>query len=426
MKKTVSLILALALVLSLGTAFAEGDKVTIQFWHSMSGTNADSIDYMVKTFNESQDKIEVVATYQGDYYTSIANAIMAVATGTGPDLIQTGSDQVRMLSDEEGVVTNMLDFMSEEEGVWYEDFYPGFIDSYRTTRADGTDYLAALPMGCSTPVLYCNKTLLDAAGCEIPTTWEEMEQVCATLVDGGYCEYGFAQPRDSWYFWMIIPNYAGEEIFSEDGLTLACRDGGIEAFEFLQSLISKKYFFPGPATDGGTIITQMMQSQSCAFFINSIGGLKTQETAAEEGGYELVVSGVPGKVVNSVPSGGNSLAILESSEYQEACWEFVKWMYTSEDGIAYFDSRSGYLGCTQTIQNSEILQAKIAENTNYANAYNFVENVNNNHRITGESDIATEIMTFMDAVFYDLEDVTAQWDIMEPAVNEKLAEANED
>ena len=72
MKRLASLILALALVMCLGvTAFAEGEKVTIQFWHSMSGGNADSIDYMVKTFNESQDKIEVVATFQGDYYLSL-------------------------------------------------------------------------------------------------------------------------------------------------------------------------------------------------------------------------------------------------------------------------------------------------------------------------------------------------------------------
>lgn len=425
MKKLVSLLLALALVLCLGAASADGEKVTIQFWHSMSGTNANSIDYMVEKFNASQDKIEVVATFQGNYYDSIAKAINAVATGTGPDLIQTGSDQVRMLSDEEGVVANLLDFMSEEEGLWYEDFVPGFIDSYRMTLADGTDYLAALPMGCSTPVLYCNKTLLDKAGCEIPTTWEEMEQTLATLVDGGYCEYGFAQPRDSWYFWMIIPNYAGQEIFSEDGLTLACREGGIEAFEFLKKLVEKKYFFPGPATDGGTIINQMMVDQKCAFYINSIGGLAKQESNAEAGGYEMVVAGVPGKAVNSVPSGGNSLAILQSSKHIQECWEFVKWLYTAEDGVAYFDYNSGYLGVTKTLQNTATLQKKMAEDPNYANAYNFIANVNNNHRITGESDIATEIMTFMDAVFYDLEDVTEQWDIMESAVSDKLADAND-
>ena len=57
MKKLVSLVLALALVLCLGAASADGEKVTIQFWHSMSGTNANSIDYMVEKFNASQDKI---------------------------------------------------------------------------------------------------------------------------------------------------------------------------------------------------------------------------------------------------------------------------------------------------------------------------------------------------------------------------------
>ena len=236
MKKLVSLVLALMLVLSFGAAFAEGEKVTLQFWHSMSGNNADSIDHMVATYNASQDKVEVVATFQGDYYTSIANAIMAVATGTGPDVIQTGSDQVRMLSDEEGVCANMMDFLANS-AIKYEDFVPGFIDSYRMTLEDGTDYLAALPMGCSTPVLYCNKTLLDKAGLAIPTTWEEMYNTCAALVDGGYCEYGFAQPRDSWYFWMIIPNYTGQEIFTEDGLALGCREGGIESFEFLKDMV---------------------------------------------------------------------------------------------------------------------------------------------------------------------------------------------
>ena len=121
MKKLVSLVLALMLVFSFGAAFAEGEKITLQFWHSMSGTNADSIDHMVATYNASQDAVEVVATFQGDYYTSIANAIMAVATGTGPDVIQTGSDQVRMMSDEEGTCANMMDFLANSQ-IKYEDF----------------------------------------------------------------------------------------------------------------------------------------------------------------------------------------------------------------------------------------------------------------------------------------------------------------
>ncbi len=423
MKKLVSLLLVLAMVMG-ATTFAlaqDTGKTVIQFWHSMSGKNGDALNKIVETFNASQDKVEVVATFQGDYYTSIANAITAIASGTGPDLIQSGSDQVRLLSDEEGIVANMFDFLNKDEGVWYDDFVPGFIESYVTNEGK---YLSCLPMGCSTPVLYCNKTLLDKAGVAIPTTWDEMEAACAKLVDGGYCKYGFAQPRDSWYFWMIVPNYSGQEIFSPDGLTLACREGGIAAYEFLQGLIKKNYFFPGPATDGGTIITQMMQAQECAFYITSIGSLGSQETAAQAGGYELVVSGVPGKTVASVPSGGNSMVILESGK-KDAAWQFMKYLYTSEDGIAYFDSVAGYLAVTNTIKNTKVIQEKIAGSSNYANAYNFLANVNNNHRIKGESNVSTEVMNFMDACFYDLEDVTTQWDILETGVNEKLAEANE-
>jgi sn-glycerol 3-phosphate transport system substrate-binding protein len=396
-------------------------KTTIQFWHSMSGANGDALDKMIQTFNSSQDKVEVVGTYQGDYYTSIANAITAIASGNGPDLIQSGSDQVRLLSDEEGIVANMLDYLKPENGVTYDDFYEGFIKSYLSADKK---YLSCLPMGCSTPVLYCNSTLLKKAGVEAPKTWDDMQAVCKKLVESGASQYGFAQPRDSWYFWMIIPNYSGQEIFSSDGTKLACREGGIQSFEFLENMVKNNYFYPGPATDSGTNCLQLLQAQKVAFYINSIGGLKGAENAAKEGGWDLDVEAIPAGKVGSVPSGGNSLVMLNSSKHKDAVWSFLKWLYTSEDGIATFDSQSGYFACTKTIKNTKILQKKIADDKNYAKAYDFIGNVNNNHRITGESDLSTDIMNFMDAIFYDKKDVASSWDTMEKAVNDKLKEAH--
>ena len=49
-------------------------KTTIQFWHSMSGTNGDLTNQLVADFNASQDEIEVVATYQGGYADAAAKA----------------------------------------------------------------------------------------------------------------------------------------------------------------------------------------------------------------------------------------------------------------------------------------------------------------------------------------------------------------
>jgi ABC-type glycerol-3-phosphate transport system substrate-binding protein len=117
--------------------------------------------------------------------------------------------------------------------------------------------------------------------------------------------------------------------------------------------------------------------------------------------------------------------MLESSKYKPEVWEFIKWMYTSEDGIAYFDYNSGYVASSRTLANTELLQRKQQENPNYANAYGYLENVNNNHLVKGNASMYTSYLNFIDSVFYDLEDVTAQWDVLEAEVNERLAEANE-
>jgi sn-glycerol 3-phosphate transport system substrate-binding protein len=386
----------------------------------MSGGSAKIFDTMIEKFNASQDKVEVVGTYQGDYFSSIANAINAISSGNGPDLIQTGSDQVRLLSDEKGIVANLKSYMTKDSGVWYEDFTEGFIKPY---VSDNGNMIAALPMGCSTPVMYTNTTLMKKAGISsVPTTWDELEADCQKLAEGKYCDYGFSQPRAVWYFWTIIPNYSGQDIFSADGQKVACRDGGIAAYTFLQNMVKKNYYYPTPAADGNTIVQQMMQTGKLCFYVTSIGSLGTMEKVAKEGQWDLAVTNIPGKAASSVPSGGNSLVMLESSKHKDAVWQFIKWLYTSEDGVAAFDAGTGYLACTNTLKNAKVVQDKIKADKNYAAAYEYTKNINNNHIITGESDMSTDVVTFMDAVFFDQKDVTAEWDKLEKIMNDKLKE----
>jgi len=379
------------------------------------------LNKIIEKYNSSQNKVEVVGTYQGDYWTSGANAITAIATGNGPDLIQLGWGQVRLLSDNEGVAANMLDYMKKEDGVWLEDFREGFVSCFLNKEKK---YLPCLPMGCSTPVMYCNTTLLKKAGLEIPKTWDEMQEVCRKLVDGGYSDYGFSEPRDSWYFYMMIPNYSGQEIFSDDELSLGCREGGIAAYTFLQNMVKKNYFYPGPASDSANNCLQLLQAGKSAFFINSIAGLKATEKAAKDGGWDLEVSSVPAGKAASFPSGGNALEMLESSKHKKEVWDFLKWMYTSEDGLAYFDAQSGYLACSNTVKNTKTIQSMMSDDKNYAKAYDFLEKVDNKHLITGQSQTPTEIMKFMDAVFYDKNDVTTEWDSLDTVLKEKLKEAH--
>jgi ABC-type glycerol-3-phosphate transport system substrate-binding protein len=43
---------------------AGGGKTTVQFWHSLGGKTGDYLNEMIKRFNESQNKVEVVGTFQ--------------------------------------------------------------------------------------------------------------------------------------------------------------------------------------------------------------------------------------------------------------------------------------------------------------------------------------------------------------------------
>ena len=64
-------------------AKAEEGKVTVNFWHSMGGDNEALLQSVVDAYNASQDKVEVVAEYQGNYYDSIAKVQTAIGAGIG-------------------------------------------------------------------------------------------------------------------------------------------------------------------------------------------------------------------------------------------------------------------------------------------------------------------------------------------------------
>ena len=70
--------------------------VELSFWHCWSGGNAELLDSIVAAFNESQDKIHVTATYQGDYWEAASKAVL-------PDMMEKRA----------GKIINICSMMSE-------------------------------------------------------------------------------------------------------------------------------------------------------------------------------------------------------------------------------------------------------------------------------------------------------------------------
>lgn len=389
------------------SAQAADEKVTVNFWHSMGGDNEKILQSVVDTYNASQDKIEVVPEYQGNYYDSIAKVQTAIGAGNGPDILQTGSGQISILAKEDGVLENLVPYMQQSD--MKNDFYEGFITGMSFDPATTDETLLGFPMGCSTPVMYCNDGLLKEEGLEVPTTWDEMTEVAKKLIDDGKVEYGFALPHDPWYFWMFMAQ-TDMPIFTEDGTSFACvEDGtGITMWQKVQDMVKDKVMYFGPAQDDNC--AALFSEQKAAFVINSIGALNSIQNAAS---FDFSVQFVPKEAVNAVPTGGNTLCMLGSSKEKEAAWDFLHWLYTDNGGVATYSASIGYLPCSETIAEMDAIKEK-RQDANYQKAFEQLDYADNQHMVSqpNNGDIANLITAMMEATLYDFEDVTEQMNTM--------------
>ena len=91
-KKAISLAMVAMTSLSMipgGVTASAQEKVQINYWHVNADTQGGkTVDELVKKFNESQDEIEVVATFNPDMYKGLMqNMQAAVAGGNTPDVV---------------------------------------------------------------------------------------------------------------------------------------------------------------------------------------------------------------------------------------------------------------------------------------------------------------------------------------------------
>ena len=148
------------------------DKTTITFWHAMGGTNGEVLQQIVDDFNASQDEIEIKAEYQGTYDDTITKLKAAMQSDSGlPDVCQMYDVGTKFMYDSGSVIP--VEDKFESTG-YDKSSVMDVISSYYTV--DGKQY--AMPFNVSTPMLYYNKDVFEAAGLDPETKHEIFELLC--------------------------------------------------------------------------------------------------------------------------------------------------------------------------------------------------------------------------------------------------------
>ncbi|MGN0794932.1 MAG: extracellular solute-binding protein [Aristaeellaceae bacterium] len=387
MKKFLSIALAIALVmtsmLGMTTAFAsefdagyDGSEVTIRFYHTMGSNLTAVLDAYIAEFNAIYPNIHVEYTAVGSYDDVRDQIATEITVGGQPNIAYCYQDHVAMYNLAKAVqpLDELID--SPVIGLTPEqkaDFIPGY---YAEGTMFGDGHMYTLPMSKSTEVLYYNKTFFDANNIAVPTTWDELEAVCAQIkaIDPNAIPLGY-DSEANWFITMCeqlqSPYTSAAEpyfLFNND-----TNKAFVKRFnEWYQKgyLTTQKLY--GSYTSGLFTSTDTVKSYMS---IGSSAGATYQRPAKGADGtypFEVGIATIPQADPSNrkVISQGPSLCIFKKSNPQEviASWLFVKYLTTSVEFQAEFSMASGYVPVLKSVSENPVY----AEFLNSADGGDFV------------------------------------------------------
>ena len=159
------------------------------------------------------------------------------------------------------------EFVSPET---YAKMYPAFLEQ---SNIDGTIW--AIPDLASARAMYYNVDILEAAGVEVPTTWEELTEACKKIkeYDSSIYPWGIDMTTDAGQ--AALADYSwnnGGDFTDADGNWTLTTPENVEAIEYAISLVKDGYTNSDPANETRYTLQDLFGAGKLAMMIgpNSI------------------------------------------------------------------------------------------------------------------------------------------------------------
>lgn len=340
--KTILMLLALTLILGIaGIVQAQPTKVT--FWGDWSGEGAKQFTTMVDAFNQSQSEIVVEYVVVEDMLTKF---LTASASGGAPDVMFWDRWRTALYAPK-GVLM-ALDSYMERDGLSSEDFYG---EALRELSYEGKLY--GLPLTVDARALFYNKALLEEAGVEPPTTWEELEQAAIKLTvwNGDKLERAGFSLGDVGLFSMYLQQ-AGGQMLTDDGSATAFNSPeGLAVLEFWDRLLNEDRVYQIGFEQGLGEGQDAFVTGKVAMIYTGPWMISTYKKYGQDLDFGIVPppagpNGDQGSVM-----GGFGLVIPQAAKNADAAWEFVKWWTAQpENSLMWAQTSLNIPGSLQTIE----------------------------------------------------------------------------
>lgn len=354
MKKLISLLLTAGLACSmLGTAAyaeeASGDVTIWYYWETEGHQKA--LNHIIEEFNGSQDSITVEAKY-----VPFADFKKQLSIGASADDLP---DLVILDNPDHAAYAAMGIFADLTDKFDVSSYYEGPVNSCTLDEK-----LYGVPFGSNDLVLFYNEDMLKKAGCEVPTTWDELLEVAkATTTDSvfGFAHCALQNEEGTFNFlpWVWSTGATSYEINSE---------GGIKALNFEKELVDSGAMTKEAInwTQGDTM--HQFIAGNLAMMINGTWQVPTMREEVPDLNWN--VAPIPQDKEQASGLGGENYAVIAGGN-EDAAVKFLEFATTPETCL-YMMNAMGYISADSTIakdqfEGDEVYQVFVDE-MQYAHA----------------------------------------------------------
>ena len=346
----------------------DGSEVTITFYHTMGSNLRDVLEIYIEEFNKLYPNIHIEHEQVGGYDDVRDQIKTELTVGNQPNIAYCYPDHVALYNIAKAVVTldeliasdievTRADGSKEPLGLTdaqIADFIEGY---YNEGKQFGDGLMYTMPMSKSTEVLYYNKTFFEANNLQVPKTWDEMEALCAKIleIDPTCIPLGY-DSEANWFITMTEQYGNPYTSASGDEHFLFNNDANKQFVKKFREWYQKGYVTTqeiyGAYTSGLFVATTGTNSYMS---IGSSAGATHQRPTKGADGYPFEVGIATIPQVNAenpkVISQGPSLCIFKDANPQEvvASWLFVKFLTTTVEFQAEFSMASGYVPVLKSV-----------------------------------------------------------------------------
>ena len=357
----------------------DGSAVTITFYHTMGQNLRDVLDAYIVEFNKLYPNITIVHEQVGGYDDVREQISTEITVGNQPNIAYCYPDHVAVYNISKAVypldalIDNMAevtraDGTTERMGLTQKqinDFIPGY---YAEGKQFGDGKMYTLPLSKSTEVLYYNATFFAEHNLTPPTTWDEMEALCAKIleIDPDCIPLGY-DSESNWFITMC--EQLGTPYTSATGEHFLFNTP--ENREFVKRF--RGWFEAGYVTTQeiyGAYTSGLFTAetgQKSYMSIGSSAGATHQRPTKVDGEYpfEVGIATIPQANPDQpkVISQGPSLCIFNKANIQEvyASWLFVKYLTTTVEFQAEFSMVSGYVPVLKSVAKNEYYKTEFLD-----------------------------------------------------------------